>query len=247
MRRADRLFQIVQHLRRRKTATPARVIAERLGVSERTIYRDITDLILSGVPVQGAPGVGYLLRGYDLPPLMFTRDEIEALVFGARIVESWADGELAGHARQALEKVQIVLPEAVSQYVEGTPLYAPKDHACADIAFDLKDLRHAIRNQHKLRIDYADEHGRITRRTIRPLALTFYGIVWLVVAWCELRQDFRVFRPDRIRKIAFTKKPFETEPGKTLADFMALKTAPKSKPAEESNHPSAASTTRLRP
>ncbi|MEX2016586.1 MAG: YafY family protein [Candidatus Hydrogenedentales bacterium] len=170
MRRADRLFQIVQFLRRRKTATPARVLAGRLNVSERTIYRDITDLILSGVPVQGEPGVGYLLRGYDLPPLMFTRDEIEALVFGARIVQSWADDELAANARQALEKVEAVLPEAVSHYVEGTPLYAPSDHARTPMAFDLKDLRHAIRDQHKLRIAYVDEQERITRRNIRPLA-----------------------------------------------------------------------------
>ena len=221
MRRADRLFQIVQHLRRRKTATPARVLADKLGVSERTIYRDITDLILSGVPVQGEAGVGYLLRGYDLPPLMFTRDEIEALVFGARIVQSWADGELAGYARQALDKVEAVLPEAVAHYVEGTPLYAPGDHARVEMSFDLKDLRHAIRDRCKLRIAYADEHGCTTRRTIRPLALTFYGVVWLVVAWCELRRDFRVFRPDRIQKIVFTKAQFQDDPGKTLHDFMS--------------------------
>jgi predicted DNA-binding transcriptional regulator YafY len=220
VRRADRLFRIVDALRRKRRAVTARELARALEVSERTIYRDIDDLSRSGVPILGEAGVGYELRGYDLPPLMFSRDEIEALVFGARIVESWADNELAASARSVLSKVEAVVPETVGRYLEGTPLLAPKDHQRLVLPFDLADLRRAIRETRKIRLEYLDEQGNATRRIVRPLGLTFYGVVWLIVAWCELRKDFRVFRPDRVRSIRFLKTPFAEERGKTLRDFL---------------------------
>jgi predicted DNA-binding transcriptional regulator YafY len=140
MRRADRLFQIVQILRRRRLTT-ARQLADRLCISERTVYRDIRDLIASGVPVEGEAGVGYRLRGFDLPPLMFTREEVEALVLGARIVQSWTDPELAGAAAEAIAKIEAVLPQDRSHLVQGTQLYAPEAHFRVEISVDLPALR----------------------------------------------------------------------------------------------------------
>ena len=150
MRRADRLFQLVQVLRGRRLST-ARQLAARLGVSERTVYRDVRDLVASGVPVEGAAGVGYRLRGFDLPPLMFTAEEVEALVLGARIVESWADPQLARAASEALAKVEAALPRERRHLVRDTPLFAPDDHARAEVTVDVAALRAAARESRRLR------------------------------------------------------------------------------------------------
>ena len=198
MRRADRLFQIIQILRRGQLTT-ARALADELEVSSRTIYRDIADLIGSGVPVEGAAGAGYLLRdGYDLPPLMFSPTELEALVLGARIVASWADAELGRAAHDVLAKVEAVLPEPLRARFAKMPLLAPGDHAEVPRKVDLAALRKMIRDRRKLDLDYYDAAGQMTRRRVWPLGLFFYGPVWLLAAWCELRQDFRHFRTDRI-------------------------------------------------
>jgi predicted DNA-binding transcriptional regulator YafY len=219
MRRADRLFLIIQILRRGKLTT-ARDLAEELEVSSRTIYRDVADLIGAGVPVEGAAGAGYLLRqGYDLPPLMFSPIELEALVLGARIVASWADPELGRAAQDVLAKVEAVLPEPQRTRLGKTPLLAPGDHYQAPLQVDLAALRRTIRERRKIDLDYCDAAGQQTRRRVWPLGLFFYGPVWLLAAWCELRQDFRMFRVDRMADAMFLDLPFDPVSGRTLEDF----------------------------
>jgi predicted DNA-binding transcriptional regulator YafY len=224
VRRADRLFQIVQILRRRRLTT-ARHLAESLEISERTVYRDIRDLAASGVPIEGEAGVGYRLRGFDLPPLMFNREEVEALVLGARIVQSWTDPELARAASEALAKIEAALPRDRSHLVDGTPLFAPSDHWRVETAVDLPTLRQAIRDSRKLRFRYIDAGGTQSERTVRPLGLSFYGPVWILAAWCELRQDFRAFRVDRIQDLEVLPGSFSPEPGRTLQDFITVMNA----------------------
>jgi predicted DNA-binding transcriptional regulator YafY len=221
MRRADRLFEIIQFMRQRPL-TRARDLAERLEVSERTIYRDIADLMASGVPIEGEAGIGYVMRaGYDLPPLMFKEAEIEALVLGARIVQSWADKELAEAAGSVIAKVEAVIPEALRKFMTNTALLAPSLHYMEPIGFELADLRNALRDQLMLDIDYRDVHGDATSRQVRPLSLAYFGPVWVMAGWCELRQGFRTFRLDRITRFEVTGNRFPNEPGKTLKDFLA--------------------------
>ncbi len=221
MRRADRLFQIVQILRRRRSVTTARHLAQRLEVSDRTIYRDVNDLLASGVPIEGEAGVGYMLREYDLPPLMFSREEIEALVLGARIVQSWTDPDLARDARAALDKIGAVLPEDLEHYIEGAALIAPRDHFQERVNVPFADIRRALRESRKLAIEYIDEHNNPTRRVIQPLWLAFYGPVWLLVAWCELRSDYRAFRPDRIQTLELRADTFARRPTDALPPWIA--------------------------
>lgn len=221
MRRADRLFRIVQYLRRRHIVT-AHQLAELTEVSERTIYRDVQDLMASGVPVESEAGVGYRLRGYDLPPLMFDREEIEAVVLGARMVERWTDPELAAAARRAMAKVEAVLPEGMDRLVEETALFAPQGFRRPHITIDFALLRRAIREKRRIRFAYQDAAGNATCRTVRPLALAFFGSVWNLVSWCELREDFRAFRPDRMAGLELLEESFPEEPGKMLADFTRL-------------------------
>jgi predicted DNA-binding transcriptional regulator YafY len=219
MRRADRLFRIIERLRRRGVVT-ARALADHLKVSERTIYRDISDLISSQVPIEGAAGIGYSLRkGYDLPPLMFTESELDALVFGARMVRTWSDAELGQAADAALAKIEGVLPAHLQRIIEDRALWAPADVRRVPIAFDLGRLRAAIRGCLKVRFSYRDEKGAETRRKVRPLTLWFYPPSWLAGSWCELRQDFRFFRLDRMSEVEFLMEPFVPEPGKSAEDL----------------------------
>jgi predicted DNA-binding transcriptional regulator YafY len=220
MRRADRLFEIIQFMRR-KELVRARELAESLEVSERTIYRDVQDLITSGVPIEGEAGIGYVLRaGFDLPPLMFKEQEIEALVLGARIVESWADPELATAASDVIAKVEAVIPERLRTYMANTALLAPQQHFMEPISFDMGQLRQALRNQLKVYFEYQTAGGEASQRTVRPLSLAYFGPVWILAAWCELRDDFRTFRLDRIKAFAVRQDRFRGEPGKTLVDFL---------------------------
>jgi predicted DNA-binding transcriptional regulator YafY len=223
MRRADRLFKLVQLLRRTRLLTAQR-LARELEVSERTVYRDVRDLALSGVPIRGEAGVGYALaQGFDLPPLMFSPEEIEALVLGARVVHSHADPELARAADSALAKIEIVLPEPLRAKVSHTNLYAPTWNAPPGLPA-LTRLRSAIRESRRVRFRYHDEHGQETVRQVRPLALAFWGRVWSMAAWCELRDGFRSFRVDRVSDLEATAS-FEPEPGRTLDDFIRYVTA----------------------
>ena len=220
MRRADRLFEIIQHLRRKPTVK-ARELSESLEVSERTIYRDVRDLMASGVPIEGEAGVGYVLRaGYDLPPLMFKEQEIEALVLGARIVEASADPELAAAATDAIAKIEAVIPERLRSYMASTALLAPSAYYMEPLSFDLADLRRAIRGQLKVQFRYRDVLNRGSERTVRPLSLAYFGPVWMLAAWCELRQDFRTFRLDRMQDFAVMADRFPSERGRTLHDFL---------------------------
>ncbi len=220
MRRADRLFRVV-HLLRRRRLTTARQIASELAISERTVYRDVADLVGSGVPIRGEAGVGYALdRGFDLPPLMFTEDELEALMLGVRVVESWGDATLAAAARAVVEKVEAVLPERLRERLGKAPLFAPGFHVPAASARELGTLRRAIRERRKARLSYVDRVQAATERTVRPLGLFFWGASWTVAAWCELRQGFRAFRLDRVQRLELSEQRFDDEAGRTLAEFV---------------------------
>jgi predicted DNA-binding transcriptional regulator YafY len=220
VRRADRLFQIVQHLRRkRRGATTAKSLAEALEVSERTIYRDVQDLLASGVPIQGEAGVGYALpASFDLPPLMFNEDEIEALVLGARVVKSWTDPELARAAESVLAKVEAVLPDRLRARLAESALFALNFRRAVTPEFTM--LRAAIREKRKISFGYTDRKEASTERSAQPLGLFYWGVTWSLGAWCELRQDFRNFRVDRMKQIALTDETFASEAGRTLEDFL---------------------------
>jgi len=219
MRRADRLFRLVQLLRRSRLVTAAR-LANELEVSERTVYRDVRDLTLSGVPVRGEAGVGYALaHGFDLPPMTFNEEEIEALVLGARVVQGYADPALARAADAALAKIEMVLPEATRARVSSTRLLAPRFKPGAT-AGPLGVVREALRSRRRLSLQYRDEKGEATKRAVRPLAVAFWGKIWTLAAWCELRDGFRSFRLDRMAK-AELGGAFQDEKGKTLDDFIA--------------------------
>lgn len=226
MRRADRLYRLVELVRGGRLTT-ARRLAERLEVSERTIYRDIADLMASGVPIDGEAGVGYVMRpGFDVPPLMFTRDEIAALVAGARLVEAWGGAEMARSASEALGKIAAVVPAEIARAADATAVHAfrmPDLDGSARHRLDVLDA--GIRSPTRFAIEYRDEAGAETRRTVRPLGLVFWGKVWTLIAWCELRDDFRMFRVDRIAA-AEAAGPFTPEPGRTLADFYACEVPP---------------------
>ncbi len=230
MRRADRLFLIIHALRGRRTALPARRLAETLDVSLRTVYRDVADLQLSGVPIEGEAGVGYVLRkGADVPPLMFTRDELEALVVGTRFVRAFAGSRLSASAQAAMLKIQAVLPPELKQRAEHTRIYAPvwKDAFHRDHAALIDVLHGAIDVRRVLRLDYADEAGKATRREVEPLCLAFWGGKWTLGAWCRLRRDFRNFRPDRMQACEPCAEHFDDDPARNLdAYFAAMKHAP---------------------
>jgi predicted DNA-binding transcriptional regulator YafY len=220
MRRADRLFRIVQLLRSGRLQT-ARNLAEKLQVSHRTIYRDVQDLQLSGVPITGEAGVGYTLRrDFDIPPLMFDREEIAALVLGARMVEAWGGTELTAAANRALRKIEAVLPPNLRENVDDVLLYAPGFRAPAEVRRKL-DLLHAAAQQRRVvLVAYAREDGQPSVRRLRPLALYFWGGVWTLAAWCELRDDFRSFRVDRIQHAERLEEIFTPRAGQTLADYL---------------------------
>jgi predicted DNA-binding transcriptional regulator YafY len=220
MRRADRLFRLLLELRRGRVVT-ARYLAERLEVSERTVYRDVADLSSSGVPIQGEAGVGYRLSGFDLPPMMFDREEIEALVLGARVVEGWGDARLAAAAGQAIAKIEAALPPSHSRLIEETRLYVPIHGEKPVEHLPLGELRQAIHQRRKVHLDYRDEKGAPSARVVRPLALAFYPPCWLLVGWCELRSDFRTFRLDRCQEVDLLAQIFAPEPGKTLDVYLA--------------------------
>lgn len=208
MRRADRLLQIIQLFRRWRGPVTASRLAEELEVTVRTVYRDIAALMANGVPIRGEAGVGYVLGdGYDLPPLMFSTDELEALMLGARLVASSGDPGLISSANDAIAKIAAVIPADMRPVLLDAPLYAPDfDQTVADMV-DIADIRLAIRAHQKIEIHYSDASGIETRRTVWPVAVAYHKGVRLVVAWCELRNAFRLFRVDRIRRLDATDMP----------------------------------------
>jgi len=220
MRRADRLFQLVQLIRGRRLST-AEFLAARLEVSARTVYRDVADLQAQGVPIEGEAGVGYRIRaGFDLPPLMFSKDEAQALVAAVRIAQPRLDAALAGHAESALSKILAVLPGAARAAAESLPVYAPPVGPDEATRSRLETLRVAAESRQKVKLLYLDLKERMTERVVRPLGCFYWGEVWTLAAWCEAREDFRNFRIDRIQALEALAERFRDEPGKTLADLV---------------------------
>jgi len=223
MRRADRLFLIIHALRGRRTALPARHLADTLGVSLRTVYRDVADLQLSGVPIEGEAGVGYVLRkGSDIPPLMFTAEELESLVVGTRFVRAFAGEKLAAGAQAALLKIEAVLPPELRERAARTRIYAPvwRDQGRADFAARIDLLHAAIEARQVLRMEYSDEAGNLSTREIEPLCLAFWGGKWTLGAWCRLREGFRNFRPDRVAVCTASGERFDDRPGRNLDAYL---------------------------
>ena len=219
MRRAERLFQIVQLIRGRRLSTAA-FLAQRLEVSERTVYRDVADLMAQGVPIEGEAGVGYRMQsGFDLPPLMFTRDEAQALVAAVRIAQTRLDVALGRNAETALSKVLAVLPAAARAAAESLAIYAPPVGPDEATRNRLETLRLAAEARQKLRFSYTDLQERSSERIVRPLGCICWSSVWTLAAWCESRAAFRSFRVDRIAALEVQGERFRDEPGKTLADL----------------------------
>ncbi len=220
MRRADRLFRIVQLIRGRRLST-ADWLARRLEVSVRTVYRDVADLVAQGVPIEGAAGVGYRMRaGFDLPPLMFTTDEAQALVAAVRIARPRLDAVLAAGAEDALSKILAVLPPAARAAAESLAVFAPASAVDDATRSRLARLREAIDTRHKVTMLYRDLKGAPSERTVRPLGCFYWDAVWTLAAWCEMRQGFRNFRIDRIDTMDLLDTSFRDEPGRTLADLL---------------------------
>ena len=221
MRRADRLFQIVLLLGRGRVLTAAS-LAERLEVSERTIYRDVQDLMASGVPIDGEPGLGYALHaGFQVPPLMFDDNELEALVFGVDVAKSWGDPALAEAADRILAKVDAVLPERLRPKLAASRLFVPDLRLSAQVAELLGEVRGAIGDRRRVFIDYRTAEQAATERIIWPMALAYWGRTWTLGGWCELRQDFRSFRLDRIIALRVLESTYEDLPGRGLAEYVS--------------------------
>ena len=197
MRRADRLFELIHLLRRARRAMTAAQLAEALEVVPRTVYRDIATLKSTGVPIDGAAGVGYIMRpGYDLPPLMFDREEVEAVAVGLQLLNRTGDRDLQAAARRVAAKIASVLPELRADELDDGRFVVSDFGAPA--AADMGMLRTAVRDSRRLALVYRDERERRTERTCLPLAVVYYIEVTVLAAWCELRDDFRHFRVDRI-------------------------------------------------
>jgi predicted DNA-binding transcriptional regulator YafY len=199
MRKASRLFEIIQILRVAKKPMTAAAMAETLEVTVRSIYRDIAALQAMRVPIEGGRGIGYIMRpGFDLPPLMFSIEEMEAIVLSLALLERTGDNALKQAARRVNQKIAGAVPAPLRQAMDSKALYAWGSVAQAPDSFDLSMVRRAIRDEQKLVLDYRDELGRATERTIRPIALIYYSQTANIVAWCELRQAIRNFRSDRV-------------------------------------------------
>jgi predicted DNA-binding transcriptional regulator YafY len=220
MRRADRLFRIVQFLRLGRLLT-ARALAEKLEVSQRTIYRDVQDLQLSGTPIEGEAGVGYTIRrDFDLPPLMFTRSELTALVLGARLVRAWGGAENVIAATQALQRIEAVLPADLRSELDSILLYAPGDQMQQHLRELLDVLHQSCLTRRVITFGYAREDGERSSRSVRPLALVFWSGVWTLTSWCELRKDFRTFRLDRMEQVIVLEREFVSKRGQRLEDYL---------------------------
>ena len=233
MRRADRLFDIIQRLRTAKRPVTATALARTLEVSLRTVYRDIATLQARRVPIEGEPGIGYeLRRGFDLPPLMFTSEEIEAVAVGVRMIARTGDRSLQQAADSVLSKVAVVLPHVLRDHLTGVPVFVSPSGAPVPAEVDFAVVRQAIREQRKLRIAYADQKAVRSQRTIWPIAVAYYVEATLIGAWCELRTDFRNLRVDRIVRAEVLEARFQADNGRLLAQWLALqKERPPAAPA----------------
>jgi predicted DNA-binding transcriptional regulator YafY len=227
MSRAQRLLDLIQLLRRHRRVVAGAVLAEELGISLRTLYRDIETLKAQGASIDGEAGVGYVLRpGFMLPPLMFTEEEIEALVLGSRWVSERADGPLGKAARNLLAKIGAVLPDDLKQGIDTSGLLIGPGAPLAAGDAELAAIRRAIRSEHMIEIAYADERGIATERTIWPVALAFYDRVRVVVAWCEYRVGYRHFRTDRITALEMTSRRYPRRRAALLKEWRTVRGIP---------------------
>jgi predicted DNA-binding transcriptional regulator YafY len=227
MSRAQRLLDLIQLLRRYRRPVAGAVLAGELGISIRTLYRDIETLKAQGAHIQGEAGVGFVLRpGFMLPPLMFSEEEIEALVLGSRWVSERADGPLGQDARDVLSKIGAVLPDDLRNGLERSGLIIGPGALTAGGDSEERAIRQAIRSERKLRIVYDDETGDRTERAIWPVALAFYDRVRVLVAWCELRDGFRHFRTDRIVALRATAERYPRRRSSLLEAWRAERGLP---------------------
>ena len=218
MRRADRLFQIIQILRRSGSPITAARLAEELEVSTRSVYRDVADLIGQRVPIRGEAGVGYVLdRDFDMPALMLTPDEIEAAVLGAQWVAGKGDAVLAGAARDLIAKIAASVPERLQTFIAEPSIGTPPAQPMAPDGLSIARTRAWIRSGRKILISYRDEGGRPTERTIWPTIIGYAETVRLLAGWCELRHGFRHFRTDRIAAAEFLEERHGCRPGELQA------------------------------
>nr|MEC9420884.1 YafY family protein [Pseudomonadota bacterium] len=217
--RTIRLFSILDTLRSRRGAVPAAMLADLLGVTERTIYRDMATLKAMGAPIRGEGGVGYVLeRGYFLPPMQFDPDELDVILLGIRMVKARGDKTMSETAERVLGKLGAVLSEGERSL--NRPLLAVGKASSAQGHDALSPLRDAIRKRRKVQLGYSDLQDRVSERLTRPLGLTAFESVWVLTAWCEVRNGFRNFRLDRIRSFAITDTRFPKEPGKEFQDYL---------------------------
>jgi predicted DNA-binding transcriptional regulator YafY len=224
VRRADRLFDIIQALRSARQPMTAVALAERLEVSARTVYRDIATLQARRVPIEGAPGVGYVLRGnYDLPPLTFDAEEVESIAVGLRMIHRLRDAKLQRAAQRVLDKVSLSLPEPSRRDLLEPPVWVSEGSAATPKYVDSALIRYAIRETQKVRIGYVDESGARSRRVVLPLAMVYYVDATLLAAWCERRRNFRHFRIERIQTWVPTGERFTQEAGDLLTQWQAMK------------------------
>jgi predicted DNA-binding transcriptional regulator YafY len=213
MRRADRLFQIIQILRRTRRPVTADAIGRELETSKRSVYRDIATLIGQRVPIRGEAGIGYVLDGgFDLPPLMLTQDEIEAAVLGAQWVTARGDPSLARAAQDLVAKIAAAVPERLRPFVLEPATATPGSDRTVRDNFDMARARAAIHAGRKVALRYCDEQNRETRRTVWPITLGYLETVRILAAWCELRGDFRHFRTDRVLEATFLDERYPARP-----------------------------------
>jgi predicted DNA-binding transcriptional regulator YafY len=233
MRRADRLFDIIRLLRAARRPMTAAALADELEVTPRTVYRDIATLQARRVPIEGAAGLGYVLRpGFDLPPLMFTAEELEAVALGVRLVRRTRDTKLQAAADSVLTKVLGALPDALRGQVNEQRFYVSAGNTPKAEGIDQAAARRAVRETRKMRIAYVDQNGTRSKRVIWPLAMAYYVDATLIGAWCELRTDFRNFRVDRIAEAQVLDERFPADNGRLLAQWFALqKERPPAAPA----------------
>lgn len=222
MKQTERLLQIVNLLRNRKTVLTAQQLADEFDVSLRTIYRDVQKLETSGIPIEGEAGVGYRIhRTFELPPLMFDANEVEALILGIKMVKAWSDQQLMTSAHSALNKIMGVLPQELKSIGDDFPLSVPIFRDFKDENNPSELLRSAIKTKSVIQVQYQSLQQESSERLLFPLGLFFWGNVWTLAAWCCLRDDYRSFRIDRFTGIHVLEQTFQTHDGCSLQDFIA--------------------------
>lgn len=220
MAKADRLLKIITLLKGRRTVITARQLAEVLETSERTIYRDIQILLDTGFPVEGEAGVGYRLKpGFDIPPIMFTSEQLLAVQLGLKMVKGWSDKDLAVAAEQARLKIEAVIPERLKQNQSADSLLVCDYYLNSPAASYSLEIRQAIKNEAQITLDYQRADGEYSQRLVTPLGLVYWGQKWTMIAWCLLRQDYREFRLDRIQKLSNSPKVNTTAKASNLKDI----------------------------